>query len=182
MYNRIYKSTESQTNYSRIKENEFSNTIELNYKNYLNTTNQFLQKIIIENHPSTEDLMYLLDNFLIENNYPIDFITDNEPNKISITFNDENIAFNFTKKLNLEKIKNPLYSVTNITLTLVKNENFSAPKIIKRKKGLSIDKIERLYKGDKILNSNKTIKTKSKFGNITKLILSNSNSVRGKNK
>ena len=182
MYNRIYKSTESQTNYSRIKENEFSNTIELNYKNYLNTTNQFLQKIIIENHPSTEDLMYLLDNFLIENNYPIDFITDNEPNKISITFNDENIAFNFTKKLNLEKIKNPLYSVTNITLTLVKNENFSPPKIIKRKKGLSIDKIERLYKGDKILNSNKTIKTKSKFGNITKLILSNSNSVRGKNK
>ena len=182
MYNQIYKSIKSQGNYSRIKENEFSNTIELNYKNYLNTTNQFLQKIIIENHPSTEDLMYLLDNFLIENNYPIDFITDNEPNKISITFNDENIAFNFTKKLNLEKIKNPLYSVTNITLTLVKNENFSAPKIIKRKKGLSIDKIERLYKGDKILNSNKTIKTKSKFGNITKLILSNSNSVRGKNK
>ena len=182
MYNRIYKSTESQTNYSRIKENEFSNTIELNYKNYLNTTNQFLQKIIIENHPSTEDLMYLLDNFLIENNYPIDFITENESNKIIITFNQENVAFNFTKKLNLEKIKNPLYSVTNITLTLVKNENFSPPKIIKRKKGLSIDKIERLYKGDKILNSNKPIKTKSKFGNITKLILSNSNSVRGKNK
>ena len=105
MYNRIYKSTESQTNYSRIKENEFSNTIELYYKNYLNTTNQFLQKIIIENHPSTEDLMYLLDNFLIENNYPIDFITDNEPNKISITFNDENIAFNFTKKLKIHFIQ-----------------------------------------------------------------------------
>ena len=126
--------------------------------------------------------MYILDNFLTENNYPIDFITENESNKIIITFNQENVAFNFTKKLNLEKIKNPLYSVTNITLTLVKNENFSPPKIIKRKKGLSIDKIERLYKGDKILNSNKTIKTKSKFGNITKLILSNSNSVRGKNK
>ena len=61
MYNRIYKSSESQTNYSRIKENEFSSINELNYKKYLNKTNQFLQKIIIENHPSSEDLMYLLD-------------------------------------------------------------------------------------------------------------------------
>ena len=126
--------------------------------------------------------MYILENFLTENNYPIDFITDNESNKISITFNDEIVAFNFTKKLNLEKIKNPIYAVAKITLTLVKNENFTSPKIIKRKKGLSIDTIQRLYKGDNLFNSNKTIKTKSKFGNITKLILSNSNSVRGKNK
>ena len=182
MYNQIYKSIKSQGNYSRKQENDFSNSIESNYKKYLNRSNQFVQKIIIENHPSTEDLMYILENFLTENNYPIDFITDNEPNKISITFNDEIVAFNFTKKLNLEKIKNPIYAVTKITLTLVKNENFTSPKIIKKKKGLSIDTIQRLYKGDNLFNSNKTIKTKSKFGNITKLILSNSNSVRGKNK
>jgi len=183
MYNQIYKSIPSQTDsYLRKKENNFSNSNELIYKQYLNTTNQFVQKIIIENHPSTEDLMYILDNFLTENNYPIDFITENESNKIIITFNQENVAFNFTKKLNLEKIKNPAYAVTKITLTLVKNENFKTPKIIKRKKGLSIDTIERLYKGDNLFNSNKTKKTKSKFGNITKLILSNSNSVRGKNK
>ena len=78
--------------------------------------------------------MYILENFLTENNYPIDFITDNESNKISITFNDEIVAFNFTKKINLEKMKNPIYAVTKITLTLVKNENFKSPKIIKRKK------------------------------------------------
>ena len=103
MYNQIYKSIPSQTDsYLRKKENNFSNSNELIYKQYLNTTNQFVQKIIIENHPSTEDLMYILDNFLTENNYPIDFITENESNKIIITFNQENVAFNFTKKLKIQ--------------------------------------------------------------------------------
>ena len=57
MYNQIYKSIKSQGNYSRKQENDFSNSIESNYKKYLNSSNQFVQKIIIENHPSTEDLL-----------------------------------------------------------------------------------------------------------------------------
>ena len=57
MYNQIYKSIKSQGNYSRKQENDFTNLIESNYKKYLNRSNQFVQKIIIENHPSTEDLL-----------------------------------------------------------------------------------------------------------------------------
>ena len=56
MYNQIYKSIKSQGNYSRKQENDFSNSIESNYKKYLNSSNQFIEKISIENHPSTEEL------------------------------------------------------------------------------------------------------------------------------
>ncbi len=46
--------------------------------------------------------MYILDIFLTENNCSVNYLTDNESNKITITFNQEDIFFNFNKKLNLK--------------------------------------------------------------------------------
>lgn len=150
-------------------------------KSYVNSKDQFIQKVIIENHSSTEDLMYILDTFLTENNYPVDYLTDNEHNKITITFNQEDIAFNFTKKLNLEKLKNPSYFNAKITLTLVQNENYISPKKIIKKRILPLDSIERLYKGESTITKlNNMKKSRSRIGNVSKLILQNSNNLRGK--
>jgi hypothetical protein len=41
--------------------------------------------------------MYILDIFLTENNCLVKKLTDNESNKIKITFYQEDIVFNFTK-------------------------------------------------------------------------------------
>lgn len=149
MYNQIYKSIPSQTDsYLRKKENNFSNSNELIYKQYLNTTNQFVQKIIIENHPSTEDLMYILDNFLTENNYPKNYETNLEKKKVSFIFYDEDIAFNFTKLLNGIKNRNVLYVEMNVHLSLTPNNNYNKINDGKMKKrGLSIDSIQRLFNG-----------------------------------
>ena len=157
------------------------NSLHRRSKSYINTKDQFVQKVIIENHSSTEDLMYILDTFLTENNYPVDYSTDNERNKITITFNQEDIAFNFTRKLNLEKLKNPSYTNTKITLTLVQNENYISPKKIIKKRNLPLDSIERLYKGESFISkSNNMKKSRSRIGNVSRLILQNSNNLRGK--
>ena len=51
-----------------------------------------------KNHQSTEDSIYILDIFLTENNCLVKKLTDNKSNKIKITFYQEDIVFNFTKK------------------------------------------------------------------------------------
>lgn len=103
-------------------------------------------------------------------------MTDNEQNKLIILFYNDEIAYNFTKELNIEKIKNPAYSEINITLSIIKNENYKPPKNLKKKKFLSFESIERLYKGETLYQkpNNKKAKTKSKFENIGKMVLSNS--------
>ena len=101
-------------------------------------------------------------------------MTDNEQNKLIILFYNDEIAYNFTKELNIEKIKNPAYSEINITLSIIKNENYKPPKNLKKKKFLSFESIERLYKGETLYQKPNNKKTKSKFENVGKMILSNS--------
>jgi len=132
--------------------------------------NQFIPKVIIENFPSKRDVMYILKTTFQENNFPEDYtIQDNDEKKFIVTFDNEDAAMCFTKKLNLEKIKNPTYKETIVTLTLVPNSNFVPEKRIKKKKGLPLDSIERLFKGESIISSNQN-KTKPK--NVKKLYIS----------
>ena len=132
--------------------------------------NQFIPKVIIENFPSKRDVMYILKTIFKENNFPEDYtIEDNDNNTFIVNFDNEEAAMSFTKKLNLERIKNPTYKETIVTLTLVPNSNFVPEKRIKKKKGLPLDSIERLFKGESIISSNQN-KTKPK--NVKKLYIS----------
>ena len=176
MENENLISIESKTKHFYTEDDELLNQQPTKKENYLNSTSQFAQKLIIQNHPSTENILYTLEHFLSENDYETDYVTDNEQNKLIILFYNDEIAYNFTKELNIEKIKNPAYSEINITLSIIKNENYKPPKNLKKKKFLSIESIERLYKGETLYQkpNNKKAKTKSKFENIGKMVLSNS--------
>ena len=176
MENENLISIESKTKHFYTEDDELLNQQQTKKENYLNSTSQFAQKLIIQNHPSTENILYTLEHFLSENDYETDYVTDNEQNKLIILFYNDEIAYNFTKELNIEKIKNPAYSEINITLSIIKNENYKPPKNLKKKKFLSIESIERLYKGETLYQkpNNKKAKTKSKFENIGKMVLSNS--------
>ena len=176
MENENLISIESKTKHFYTEDDELLNQQQTKKENYLNSTSQFAQKLIIQNHPSTENILYTLEHFLSENDYETDYVTDNEQNKLIILFYNDEIAYNFTKELNIEKIKNPAYSDINITLSIMLNENYKPPKNLKKKKFLSFESIERLYKGETLYQkpNNKKAKTKSKFENVGKMVLSNS--------
>ena len=132
MENENLISIESKTKQFYTEDDELLNQQQTK-KNYLNLTSQFAQKLIIQNHPSTENILYTLEHFLSENDYETDYLTDNEPNKLIILFYNDEIAYNFTKELNIEKIKNPAYSEINISLSIIQNENYKPPKNLKKK-------------------------------------------------
>ena len=160
---------ENSISYSNSKKNILL-TIPENNNRLTYSINQFIPKVLIENFPSKRDVMYILKTTFQENNFPEDYtIQDNDEKKFIVTFDNEDAAMCFKKKLNLEKIKNPTYKETIVTLTLVPNSNFVPEKRIKKKKGLPLDSIERLFKGESIISSNQN-KTKPK--NIKKLYIS----------
>ena len=115
---------ENSISYSNSKKNILL-TIPENNNRLTYSINQFIPKVLIENFPSKRDVMYILKTTFQENNFPEDYtIQDNDEKKFIVTFDNEDAAMCFTKKLNLEKIKNPTYKETIVTLTLVPNSNF----------------------------------------------------------
>ena len=122
-----------------------------NNTRYIYPLTQFIPKVTIEDYRSKRDLMYLLTTSLNENNFPEDYSLDESDNKIVVSFENEDAAMCFAKKLNLEKMKNISYKDTKVTLTLVPNENYVQQKPIK-KRGLPLDSIERLFKGETLFN------------------------------
>ena len=111
-------------------------------------SNRYFSKVIVENIRQPKDIIYILDNFLTENNHPKNYETNLEKYKVSFVFYEEDIAFNFTKLLNNIKNKNVLYTEMNVHLSLTPNNNYNKNNEGKlRKRGLSIDSIQRLYNG-----------------------------------
>ena len=110
--------------------------------------NKYLSKVTIENIKQPKDFIFMLDNFLTENNYETNYKHTIEKNKISFVFNEEEIAFNFTKILNNMKNRNPIYQFINVHLSLTPNNNYNKTKDGKNKRrGLSIESIQRLFNG-----------------------------------
>jgi len=110
--------------------------------------NKYLSKVTIENIKQPKDFIFMLDNFLTENNYETNYKHTIEKNKISFIFNEEEIAFNFTKMLNNMKNRNPIYQFINVHLSLTPNNNYNKTKDGKNKRrGLSIESIQRLFNG-----------------------------------
>ena len=119
---------------------------------------KYQSKVSVENIKRPKDIIFMLDNFLTENNYEINYKHIMEKNKISFIFNEEEIAFNFTKLLNNMKNRNPIYQYINVHLSLTPNNNYNKAKDGKNnKRGVSIDSIQRLFNG---LGAKKHEKTK----------------------
>lgn len=109
-------------------------------------SNKYFSKVVVENIRRTKDIEYILENFLKENNYPKTYQMKLERNKISFNFYEEEIAFKFTKLLNSYKNRNSLYMEMNVHLSLTPNNNYNK-KDKKKRRGLSIDSIQRLFNG-----------------------------------
>ena len=108
--------------------------------------NRYFSKVIVENIRRPKDIQYMLDNYLTENNLEKNYKIQIEKNKITFMFYEEELAFNFTKLLNSVKSKNVLYYEMNVHLSLTPNNNYNKNGTIK-KRGLSIDSIQRLFNG-----------------------------------
>lgn len=110
--------------------------------------NQYYSKVIIQNVPSTNTMIDLLENYLTENNYKIYYETSFESDKIIFVFHEEKIAFEFTKLLYNEKNKNPLYKDIIIRLSLSPNQIYIKNNMENKKRGLSHESILKLFNGN----------------------------------
>ncbi len=102
----------------------------------------FISTLIVENFPSRVELFQKLDNFLSENKYPKDYKSNNKDNAIYFVFKNPDVCFNFVKMINIEKVRNPIYSKikTNVVVD-VKKEILDASALKKKKKGVSSPQI-----------------------------------------
>ena len=114
------------------------------------SSSRFLSKVTVENTTDQQSILALLETFFSENNYNRpNYETSNESNKIIFIFDNEEIAFKFTKFLYSKKEKNEINKNINFYLNLVPNNNYYniTKKSINRKRGLSTESIQRLFTG-----------------------------------
>ena len=84
-----------------------------------------ITRVILENFPSRVEIYQKLDTFIANNNYKKDYTGDNKDSVIVFKFKNPDVAFEFVKYLNMEKLKNPIYSKlkTNIAIDAKKDPN-----------------------------------------------------------
>ena len=143
------------------KKDETINSSILNSKTIDVLSNRYFSKVEIDNIRQPSDIIYMLDNYLTENNYPKKYQMNSENNKITFLFFEEDVAFKFTKFLNSIKSRNALYMEMNVHLSLTPNNNYNKKKDAKeiKKRGLSLDCIQRLFNGIGSNNSKKREKS-----------------------
>ena len=151
-YKNNYNQKNSELSKDTIKDEKRNYTIDTisnSYsKSYIPTLNKYYSKVIVENIRQPKDIFYLLDKFISDNNYQKNYDINQESNKITFIFYDEDEAFNFTKLLNNHKHKNSLYKEMKVNLTLTPNENYSKNNYETiKKRGISTDTIQRLFQG-----------------------------------
>ena len=129
------------------KKEESINSIYPQTKTIDSLSKRYFSKVTVDNIRQPKDFIYMLDNFLTENNYPKDYKMNQEKSKISFIFHEESIAFNFTKYLNSIKNRNALYMEMNVHLSLTPNDKYSKDGKEIKKRGLSYDSIQRLFNG-----------------------------------
>jgi hypothetical protein len=87
----------------------------------------FVSRVIVENFPSRVELYQILDKFISDNKYAKDYTADNKDNIVQFIFKNPDHAFEFVKHLNMEKMKNPIYSKLKTNI-LVDTKKDSKPK------------------------------------------------------
>ena len=152
-----YNTNQSYNNYHIINEtysrgliNSEKGEEQINSNNNSKTidtlSNRYFSKVTVENIRKPKDILYMLDTFLTENKYPKQYKLNIERNKISFMLYEEELAFNFTKFLNSIKNKNAVYAEMNVHLSLTPNNKYFKEDG-KKKRGLSLDSIQRLFNG-----------------------------------
>ena len=142
-----------------ISLNNSSNNINRNIN-----INQYYAKVIIQKVPAQNDIILLLDKYLAENNYIKNYETSYDNDIMIFTFDEEKIAFGFTKLLYNEKNKNPIYKYIIIRLSLSPNQKYIKNSIENKRRGLSYESILKLFNGNSYV---KRIKPEPKiYGNI----------------
>ena len=146
-YNSINTEQNKESAYNKRRKETIDSSSSFT-KSSIPTNNKYFSKVIVDNMRQTKDLNSILDKFTTENNYSRNYNIKQVNNKKIITFYNEDAAFDFTKKLNDLKQKNPLYKEMNVNLTLTPNENYNKNNFgtIKRR-GISTDTIQRLFQG-----------------------------------
>lgn len=143
--------------------------VSLKYSILRSSSSNFLSKVIIENIPSPQKAISLLENFLSQNNYEnINYQKIEGEEKIEFIFNDEQVAFNFTKLIHQQKERSPSFYNVNVHLSLVPNNNYGRGRCSSlKKKGLPIASIQRLFQGLGVTSKNKEEKKMNKInGNL----------------
>ncbi len=131
------------------KKDESINSSILNPKTIDAVSIRYFSKVEVEKIRQPNDIIYMLDDYLTENNYPKNYQMNSETNKVTFLFFDEIIAFNFTKYLNSIKSRNALYMEMSVHLSLTPNHCYNKIKDGKevKKRGLSVNTIQRLFNG-----------------------------------
>ena len=146
-YNQINTEQSKDTIFEETRKKTIDTISNSASKSYLPTINKYYSKVIVENIRQPKDIMYLLDNFIMENNYQKNYEINQEKNKIIFIFYDEDEAFNFTKYLNSHKHKNSLFKDVNVNLALTPKDKYNKNYETIKKRGISTDTIQRLFQG-----------------------------------
>jgi hypothetical protein len=83
----------------------------------------FITKVFIENPPSPNDIIFILENYLKRNNINSLYKSDYEINTMIFSFEEEKVALDFINLLFKEKKTNPHFYKTNITVNLTEKKN-----------------------------------------------------------
>lgn len=118
--------------------------------------NKFYAKVILKNSPSASDIITLLEDYLTKNNYKIYYETSYETDKITFTFFEEKIAFDFTKLIYNEKNKNPLYKNIIVHLSLSPNQAYIKKNNENKRRGISPESILKLFNGNSYVKKPKS--------------------------
>ena len=105
------------------KINNSSKNIFLNLPSNGSIKHDFITKVIIENPPSQNDIIFILENYLKRNKCNSLYKSDYENNTMTLSFEEEKVALDFINLIFKEKKNNPHFYRTNITVNLKEKKN-----------------------------------------------------------
>ena len=105
------------------KINNSSKNIFINLPSNGSIKHDFITKVIIENPPSQNDIIFILENYLKRNKCNSLYKSDYENNTMTLSFEEEKVALDFMNLIFKEKKNNPHFYRTNITVNLKEKKN-----------------------------------------------------------
>ena len=105
------------------KINNSSKNILINLLSNESIKHDFITKVIVENPPSQNDIIFIIENYLKRNKCNSLYKSDYENNTMTLSFEEEKVALDFINLIFKEKKNNPHFYRTNITVNLKEKKN-----------------------------------------------------------
>ena len=105
------------------KINNSSKNILINLPSNESIKHDFITKVIVENPPSQNDIIFIIENYLKRNKCNSLYKSDHENNTMTLSFEEEKVALDFINLIFKEKKNNPHFYRTNITVNLKEKKN-----------------------------------------------------------